>query len=183
MKFIVTGKNLEVTDSLREKAITKLGKLDKFVNPGTEVHVTMSVRKENHKEMHVVEVTILFNGVFIRAEESSEDMYNSINKAINVLEKQVKRNRTRLEKKIHDGGSLRFDGLNNLNEETVGEEEDFKVVRSKRFDTKPMDVEEAILQMNLLGHSFFVFFNSESNQANVVYRRHNGNYGLIEPGY
>jgi len=183
MKFIVSGKNLEVTDSLKEKVITKLGKLDKFVNPGTEVHVTMSLRKENHREMHVVEITILFHGIFIRAEESSEDMYKSINKVIDVLEKQVKKNRTRLEKKIHEGGSLRFDSFNNKDEEQVGEDGDFQVVRSKRFATKPMDVDEAILQMNLLGHSFFVFYNAVSNKANVVYRRHNGNYGLIEPEF
>ncbi|MEI6132645.1 MAG: ribosome-associated translation inhibitor RaiA [Bacillota bacterium] len=180
MKFIVTGKNLVVTESLKEKAISKLSKLDKFVNPGTEVHVTMSIRKENHKEKHVAEVTILFHGVFIRAEESSDDMYNSINKVIDVLEKQVKKNRTRLERKIHDGGSLRFDGFNSDNTESVGED-DFSVVRSKKFSSKPMDVEEAILQLNLIGHSFFVFYNSETNKANVVYKRHDGNYGLIEP--
>ena len=182
MKFIVTGKNMEVSESLKEKAITKLSKLDKFVNPGTEVHVTMSIRKENHKEMHVAEVTILFHGVFIRAEESSGDMYNSINKVIDVLEKQVKKNRTRLEKKIHSGGSLRFDSFQNESEEFVGED-DYKIVRSKKFTAKPMDVEEAILQMNMVGHSFFVFYNSETNKANVVYKRNNGNYGLIEPEY
>jgi len=182
MKFIVTGKNMEVSEALKEKAITKLSKLDKFVNPGTEVHVTMSIRKENHKEKHVVEVTILFHGVFIRAEESSDDMYGSINKVIDTIEKQVRKNRTRLEKKIHEGGSLRFDLIKEEPEEIVGEEE-FKVVRNKRFVARPMDIEEAILQMNLVGHEFFVFFNSESGTVNVVYKRHNGDYGLIEPEY
>jgi len=184
MKFIVKGKGMDVSDSLKEKVISKLGKLDKFINQGTEVHVTMSIRKGNHKELHIVEVTFLFHGVFIRSEESSEDMYTSINKVIETLERQIKKNRTRLEKKIHTGGSLRFEGLNaekNEAHEVVLEEEDFKVVRSKKFETKPMEVEEAILQMNLLGHAFFVFYNAESNKVNIVYKRHNGDYGLIEP--
>ena len=183
MKFIVSGKNMEVTESLKSKVITKLSKLDKFVNSGTEVHVTMSVRKENHKEIHVVEVTIFLQGVIIRAEESSDDMYNSINKVIEVLEKQVMKHRTRLEKKMHSGGNLKFEDLDIESEEQIVEEEEFKVVRSKSFGIKPMDVEEAILQMNLLGHAFFVFYSAESNKVNVVYKRNNGNYGLIEPEY
>lgn len=179
MKFIVSGKNLEVTDALKERVSKKLGKLDKFFNPGTEAHVTMCVEKNRH----IAEVTIIFNGIVFRAEVSNDDMYASIDKAADILERQIRKNRTRLEKKLREN-AFKVEGLKG---EQVGgeveEERDFKVVRSKRFAIKPMTTEEAILQMNLLGHEFFVFTNAETRDANVVYKRKDGNYGLIEPEY
>lgn len=176
MKFIVSGKNIEVTDALRNKAIKKLGKLDKFFNPETEVNVTMSVERSRH----ILEVTIPFSGGVMRAEVENDNMYAAIDKAIDILEGQIRRNKTRLEKRLKEGA---FRPENFEAGKDIEEEEEFKVVRTKRFAIKPMDVEEAILQMNLLGHEFYVFSNAETNQVNVVYRRKDGNYGLIEPEF
>lgn len=176
MKIIFSGKNIEITDALREKATKKLGKLDKFFDADTEAHVTMSVQKNRH----IFEVTILFNGVLLRAEVENDDMYAAIDKSIDILERQIRRNKTRLAKKLREG-SLRTE--NYAIKEEIEEEKEFKVVRSKKFSPKPMTIEEAILQMNLLGHEFFVFFNAETKDTNVVYRRKDGNYGLIEPEF
>ncbi len=176
MKFIVSGRNLEVTDALKEKVTKKMGKLEKFFNPGTEAHITMSVQKNRQ----IIEVTIPFNGVVIRAEEANDDMYTSIDKVIDILERQIRRNKTRLEKKLREGAFV----TDNYNVDyDIPEEHEFKVVRSKRFAVKPMTTEEAILQMNLLGHAFFMFSNAETKEVNVVYKRKNGNYGLIEPEF
>lgn len=176
MKFIVSGKNIEVTEALKEKAIKKFGKFEKLFNPGTEAHITMSVEKNRH----ILEVTIPFSGGILRAEEANSDMYTSIDKVVDRLEKQIRRNKTRLEKRLREGAyhpeNFSFSG-------DVEEENRFEIVKSKRFAIKPMDVEEAILQMNLLGHEFFMFSNAETKEVNVVYRRKDGNYGLIEPEY
>jgi len=176
MKFIISGKGFDVSEALKERAIKKLGKLDKFFNEDTEAHVTMSVQKNRH----ILEVTIPYNGITFRAEVESEDMYSAIDKAEEILERQIRKNRTRLEKRLRTGA---FKPENFRKDIDVEEEEEFKVVRTKRFAIKPMPVEEAILQMNLLGHEFFVFTNAETNDINVVYRRKDGNYGLIEPDY
>lgn len=177
MKYIVSGKNFEITDPLRDRAIKKIGKLEKFFNPDTEAHVTMSVERNRQ----IVEATIPFNGVVIRAEVADSDMYASIDKVIDILEKQIAKNKTRLAKKLHEGSAAKFEGV--LYDRETEEEEEFKVVRTKKFAVKPMAVEEAILQMNLLGHEFFMFLNAETKEVNVVYKRKNGNYGLIEPKF
>jgi len=176
MKFIFNGKNLEVTEALKEKVIKKVGKLDKFFGKGTEVHVTMSVQKNRH----IVEVTIPFNGVLLRAEEVNDDMYTSIDKVTDIIERQIRKNKTRLEKRLHEDA---FKHDNYENDLSIDEEFDYEIVRSKKFAIKPMTVEEAILQMNLLGHIFFMFSNSDSKEVNVVYKRKDGNYGLIEPKF
>lgn len=176
MKYIISGKNFEVTDSLQDRVIKKVGKLDKFFNADAEAHVTMSVEKNRH----IVEITISYNGVLFRAEVSNDDMYSSIDKAIDILERQIRRNKTRLEKRLKAGAFKNEEGRTPVHED---EEFEFKVVRSKRFAVKPMTIEEAILQMNLLGHEFFVFSNADSKQVNVVYRRKDGNYGVIEPEF
>ena len=176
MKFIIMGKNLEVTEALREKVVKKMGKLDKFFSPGTEIHITLSVEKTRQN----VEVTIPFHGVILRAEVSSEDMYASIDKVIDILERQVRRNKTRLAKKIHAGApkTVFFESG-----QEIDEEHEFKIVRTKKFAIKPMVTDEAILQMNLIGHSFYMFSNADSKEVNVVYKRKDGNYGLIEPEF
>lgn len=176
MKTIINGKNIEVTEGLRERVTKKITKLDKFFDKEVEAHVTLSVQKLRQ----IAEVTISFNGIVLRAEESNEDMYVSIDKAIDLIERQIRKNRTRLERKLYDN-DFKVDNFNSTEE--VPEEKEFKVVRSKRFAIKPMDVEEAILQMNLLGHEFFMFFNADTRQSNVVYKRKDGNYGLIEPEF
>jgi len=176
MKTIITGKNIDVTEGLKERVTKKIGKLDKFFNNETEAHVTLSVQRVRQ----IAEVTISFNGIVLRAEESNEDMYTSIDKAIDLLERQIRKNKTRLERRLHNN-DFRVEDFKFTEE--IQEETDFKVVKSKRFAFKPMDVEEAILQMNLLGHEFFMFSNAESKQVNVVYKRKDGNYGLIEPEF
>ena len=176
MKTIITGKNIEVTEGLKERVTKKIGKLDKFFNSETEAHITLSVQRTRQ----IAEVTISSNGIVLRAEESNEDMYTSIDKTIDLLERQIRKNKTRLERRFHDNN---FRMENFKFSEEIPEEKEFKVVRSKRFAIKPMDVEEAILQMNLLGHEFFMFHNAESKKANVVYKRKDGNYGLIEPEF
>lgn len=178
MKYIVSGKNFEITDALKNRAIKKIGKLDKFFNPDTEAHVTMSVEKNRH----IVEITIAFGGVLFRAEVSNEDMYASIDKAIDILERQIRKNKTRLEKRLR-AGAFKVESDTAVDRVQDEEEREFKVLRSKRFAVKPMTVEEAILQMNLLGHEFFVFSNAETKEVNVVYRRKDGNYGVIEPEF
>ena len=175
MKTIITGKNIEITEGLRERITKKISKLDKFFNKETEAHVTLSVQKLRQ----IAEVTISFNGIVLRAEESNEDMYTSIDKTIDLLERQIRKNKTRLERRLHEN-DFRIESFKSLEEIP---EEDFEIVRSKRFAIKPMDVEEAILQMNLLGHEFFMFYNADTKQVNVVYKRKDGNYGLIEPEF
>ncbi len=176
MKFIVRGKNIEVTEALKQKVTKKLGKLSKFFNPGAEAQVTLSVEKNRQ----IVEVTIFFNGLMLRAEEATEDMYSSIDKVADILVRQIRKNKTRLEKKLKEN-AFKVEEL--MAEDDVKEEGEFKVVKSKKFPIKPMTLEEAILQMNLLGHEFFVFINADSKEVNVVYKRKDGDYGLIEPEY
>lgn len=176
MKLIISGKNIEVTDSLRDKISKKLGKLDKFFSPHTEAHATMSVEKNRQ----ILEVTILYNGILFRAEVENGDMYACIDKAVDILEGQIRRNKTRLEKMLRDDAFANDDFKPDY---PVEEEQEFKVLRTKRFAIKPMAIEEAILQMNLLGHEFFMFSNAETGEVNVVYKRKDGNYGLIEPEF
>jgi putative sigma-54 modulation protein len=176
MKLTINGKNIEVTEGLRERVTKKMSKLDKFFNNETEAHVTLSVQRLRQ----IAEVTISFNGIVLRAEESNEDMYTSIDKTVDLLERQIRKNKTRLERRLHDN-DFRIEDIKF--QEEIPEEKDYKVVRSKRFAVKPMDVEEAILQMNLLGHEFFMFSNAETRHVNVVYKRKDGNYGLIEPEF
>lgn len=177
MKFIVSGKNIDVTEALREKAIQKVGKLEKFFHKDVEVHITMSVQKNRQ----IVEVTIPFNGITLRAEEENEDMYASIDRVVDRLEAQLIKNKTKLSKKIHhDSHGIKHEHMEGVRHD---EEEHEYIIRSKKFAIKPMDVEEAVLQMNMLGHAFFMFLNSETSKVNVVYKRKDGNYGWIEPEF
>ncbi len=178
MKINVRGKNIDATPSLVDYAHKKLGKLDKHFDENADVQVVMSVIREEH----IVEVTVNLNGMILRGEESTGDMYASIDQVVDKLERQVKKYKTRMHKQ------MRQKGVRNMNEkhaaieaEEAEEEDKPRVVRTKRFPLKPMTVEEAILQMDLLGHNFFVFANAETEAINVIYRRKDGNYGLIEP--
>lgn len=176
MKFVVLGKNIEVTDALREKAEAKVGKLKKFFHAGTEAHVTMSVIKGKH----IVEVTIPFHGMTLRAQETNGDMYTSIDKVIDSLERQIVRHKSKLTKKVHESA---FRNNAFIDTEDYEPEHDYKIVKSKKFPVKPMPLDEAIMQMELLGHEFFMFSNSNTNKVNVVYKRNDGNVGLIEPEF
>lgn len=175
MNFILSGKNLELTPALKQKIVKKLGKLEKFFNPETEVHVTLNVEKSRH----IVEVTIPFKGMLIRAEDSTTDMYASIDNVIDKIESQIRKNKTRLQRQIH--GALNTEYFGGDGDEKGNDE--YKIVRTKKFSIKPMDEQEAILQMNMLEHDFYMFENSETNRINVVYKRKDGNYGLIEPEF
>ena len=178
MKLNFVGKNMEVTQALKDITEKKLSKLDKYFKQEAEGNVIYSVER-NRK---IFEVTINLPGTILRAEEASEDMYASIDKAVDVLERQIRKYKTRLQKRYNNGETIRFENIAPLTEEE--EEEDRpKVVKTKRFDMKPMDVEEAILQMELLRHNFFVFLNADTDDLNVIYKRKDGNYGLIEPEF
>lgn len=172
MKINIVGKNIEVSNYLRSLVEKKVGKLERYFNEGTEVFVTLSVERNRH----ICEVTIPFGGAVIRGEEVTGDMYASIDNVLDKLEKQISRHRTKLEKRLR--ADLVF-------ESPLEPEEEFtrKIVRTKRFAYKPMSVDEAVLQMDLLGHSFYVFTNAETDEVNVLYQRKDGNLGLIEPGF
>jgi len=173
MKITVRGKGTQVTNALKDYAEKRIGRLDKFFTDNTEAQVTLTVEKDRH----VVEVTIPVNGYLLRGEEETNDMYASIDLVVDKLEKQVEKYKTKLSRRVKNGGLKDFV----VKDEPSSDEP--KIVRTKSFSIKPMSPEEAILQMNLLGHSFFVFSNAETEQVNVVYRRKDGNYGLIEPEY
>mgnify|MGYP000574492604 CR=1 FL=1 len=158
MKFIIAGKKMEVTDAIRDKIEKKLGKLSRM-----------------QKGRQTVEATINHNSMIFRAEEESYDVYASIDRVVEILERQIRKNKTRLEKRLREGAFHPTE----LDNELPEEEKEFNIVRVKSVMVKPMSVEEAILQMNLLGHEFFLFKNADSQSIDLVYRRKDGNYGLM----
>ena len=173
MKFIIVGRNFEITPALKEAVEDKIGKLGKYFNPDTEVHVTMSVEKGRQK----IEVTIPVKGSIIRSEQVSSDMYVSIDLVEEIIERQLKKYKNKIVDKKQSANSFSQYFVEN----DEGEDEEVRIVRTKRFDIKPMYPEDACVQMELLGHSFFVFINAETDQVNVVYKRKGNTYGLIEP--
>lgn len=172
MNIIVSGKNMLLTESLKNYAEKQISKLEKYFSSGINVRANLSVQVNTH----IVEITIPINDVIIRAEEATDDMYKSIDYAVKKLEHQLIKYKRKLQKR--DINKKFF--LNDTLDESI-EDSDASVVRTKRFAIKPMDIDEAILNMELLGHSFFVFRNSSSEEVNVVYKRKNESYGLIEP--
>ena len=175
MKFIISGKNIEVTPGLKDTITHKLGKLERYFTPDTEIIVTLSVEKDRQK----IEVTIPVKGSIIRSEQTSNDMYVSIDLVEEVIERQLKKYKNKITDKHQTGGNFQPAFL----EKEFPEEEEVQIVRTKKFDIKPMYPEDACVQMELLGHNFFVFFNAETEQVNVVYKRKGNTYGLIEPEY
>ena len=173
MRFIITGRNIDVTEGLRSAVEDKLGKLDRFFAPETEISVTLSVEKERQK----IEVTIPVKGNIIRSEQTSSDMYVSIDLVEEVIERQLKKYKNKIVDKQQNAVAFSKEFIDNDYEEEV------KIIRSKRFGVKPMVPEEACVQMELLGHNFFVFLNAETNEVNVVYKRKGNTYGLIEPEF
>ncbi len=183
MKLDIRGKNIEVTDALKDYATKRLSKLEKYFDDVKEAQVALSVDSEGHK----VEVTIPINGMILRGEEATDNMYSSIDLVEEKLEKQINKYRTKLYRKTRGAGfrkSVQEEIEKDLKLRGEQEAADaFNIVRTKRFALKPMDEEEAIMQMNLLGHNFFVFFNADTDEVNVVYKRKDCNYGLIEPHF
>ena len=173
MKFIIVGKNIEVTPGLKSNIEEKIGKLEKYFSPDTEVHVTLSVEKERHK----IEVTIPVKGSIIRSEQVSNDMYISIDLVEEIIERQLKKYKNKIIDKEQAAESFKREYI----ERDYQDDDEIQIVRTKQFDMKPMYPEDACVQMELLGHNFFVFNNAETNTVNVVYKRKANTYGLIEP--
>jgi len=173
MKYAIVGRSFEVTESLKAAIQEKIGKLEKYFSPDTEAQVTLSSERGRQK----IEVTIPVKGGIIRAEQASSDMYVSIDLVEDIIEKQLKKYKNKIIDRYHSGGTFSAEYA----DEEVYEEGEIKIVKIKHFDFKPMDPEEACMQMELLGHNFFVFTNSETDAINVVYKRKGDTYGLIEP--
>lgn len=175
MRIKITGRNIELTEGLKAAVEDKLNKLEKYFTPDTEVNVTLSVEKERQK----VEVTIPMKGSYIRSEQVS-NMYVSIDLVEEVIERQLKKYRTKLVTKQQNAAAVfKQDFLDEKSED----DEEIKIIRTKKFDMKPMYPEDACVEMELLGHDFYVFINAETEDVNVVYKRKGNTYGLIEPEY
>ena len=174
MKFIISGKNITVSEGLRTAVEDKLGKLERYFTPDTEVVVTLSV-----EERQKIEVTIPVKGNIIRSEQVSNDMYVSIDLVEEVIERQLRKYKNKIVDRKQAPGNFQQEYL----EKDYEEDEEVKIIRTKKFDIKPMYPEDACVQMELLGHNFFVFVNAETDQVNVVYKRKGNTYGLIEPEF
>jgi putative sigma-54 modulation protein len=168
MNITITGRKITVKNAFKERVEKKLSKFERYFDDDAKAFVTIRVEKERQ----TVEVTIKNKGMIYRAEETSKDMLISFDDAVDSLVRQINKNKARLVKRLKEGA---FEG------ETIEPETNYGDVRIKRFSIKPMNVEEAILEMNLLGHEFFTFLNDESDAISVVYKKHDGGYGVLEP--
>lgn len=173
--FTVRGKNVEITPALRDYVEKRIGKITRYFDSVGEISVLLSVIKDRH----MVEVTVPVQGVLLRGEEASHDMYASIDLVIEKLERQIHKHKTKMQRRFRDG-TLLDEAFASPAVAEHDEDEEYPVVKRKRFVVKPMDVQEAIMQMNLLNHDFFVFRDADTEEVNVVYRRADGKYGLIE---
>jgi len=175
MRYTISGKNIDITEGLRASITDKLGKLEKYFTPETEVIVTLSVEKGRQK----IEVTIPVKGNIIRSEQVSNDMYVSIDLVEEVIERQLKKYKNKIIEKNREGNNFRKEFI----EKDYEDDGEIKIIRTKHFGIKPMYPEDACIQMELLGHNFFVFTNAETDEVNVVYKRKGSTYGLIEPEF
>ncbi|UJL45334.1 ribosome-associated translation inhibitor RaiA [Virgibacillus sp. NKC19-16] len=183
MKFNIRGENLEVTAAIREYTEKKISKLERYFDtpPASDVHVNLSVYNDEQR----IEVTIPMTDLLLRGEVQHVDLYAAIDLVVDKLERQIRKYKTKVNRKFRQEGSPKhvFAELEREANSIATEEDDdeIEIVRQKRFNLKPMDSEEAVLQMDMLGHAFYVFTNADTNDTNVVYRRKDGKYGLIEP--
>ncbi|WP_163970542.1 ribosome hibernation-promoting factor, HPF/YfiA family [Oceanobacillus halotolerans] len=183
MNFNIRGENLEVTNALKDYVEKKIGKLERYFDttPTSDVHVNLSVYNDEQR----IEVTIPMRDLLLRGEEDHADMYAAIDLVVDKLERQIRKYKTKVNRKFKQEGSPKhiFAELENeaRKQQDEIESDEIEIVRTKRFDLKPMDSEEAVLQMDMLGHAFYVFTNADTSETNVVYRRKDGKYGLIEP--
>lgn len=173
MKFIIIGRNIDITEGLKSAVQEKLGKLERYFTPETEIHVTLSVEKDRQK----IEVTIPVKGNIIRSEQVSSDMYVSIDLVEEVIERQLRKYKTKIVNQQQAGGNFQKEFV----DDEFLEDEEVNIIRTKKFGIKPMYPEDACVQMELLGHNFYVFRNAETDEVNVVYKRKGNTYGLIEP--
>ncbi|RPF54367.1 ribosome hibernation-promoting factor, HPF/YfiA family [Aquisalibacillus elongatus] len=183
MNYNIRGENIEVTNAIREYVEKKIGKMERYFDtpPSSEVHVNLSV----HNDEQRIEVTIPMKDLLLRAEENHNDLYAATDLVVDKLERQIRKHKTKINRKFRQMGAPKhvFAELEKEAAVAVNDEPDdeIQIVKKKRFDLKPMDEEEAVLQMDMLGHAFFVFENAETGDTNVVYKRNDGKYGLIEP--
>lgn len=180
MNYVIRGENIEVTPAIREYVEKKISKLERYFTetPEANVHVNLKVYQDKKAK---VEVTIPLPHLVLRAEESNDDMYAGIDLISDKLERQIRKHKTKVNRKFREKGDVgAYFAVTTEAPELHVDEDDLELVRTKRFDLKPMDSEEAILQMNMLGHNFYVYTNSDTNRTNVVYKRKDGRYGLIE---
>lgn len=175
MRITISGRNIELTDGLKAAVEEKISKLEKYFTPETEVYVTLSVEKERQK----IEVTIPVKGNIIRSEQVSNDMYVSIDLVEEIIERQLKKYKNKIIAKQQNTSNFRKEFV----EKEIDSDDEIRIIRSKKFDMKPMYPEDACVQMELLGHDFFVFVNAETDDVNVVYKRKGSTYGLIEPEF
>ena len=175
MKTTITGKNMVVSPGITERVMKKTSKMERYLNPNTDIFVRLTREKNNRR---TCEITVPFEGVVLRAEASNDDnLYVSIDQALAKLERQILRHRTKLEKRLREDIPAEIPEFI----EEAPEQGERKIVRTKTYTTRPMHVEDAILQMELLGHSFFVFVDIETERTNVIYLRKDGTLGLLEP--
>lgn len=172
----IKGKNLEITPALKDYVEKRVGKVTKYFSDIKEINAVLKVEKNKH----IVELTVNAGSVLLRAEEGTSDMYEAIDLVVEKIEKQIAKHKTKLSKRFRGSSHFKSELLAGYQYEAADSEE-FKVIRNKKFILKPMSVEEAIMQMNLLNHSFFVYLDEADNKINVVYKRQGGDYGLIEP--
>ncbi len=175
MRYIISGKNIDVTEGLKGAIYEKIGKLEKYFTPETEIHATLSVEKDRQK----IEITIPMKGNIVRAEQVSTDMYASIDLVEEVIERQLRKYKNKIMDMKQSAASFNQSFI----EDDFLEDDEISITRVKRFAMKPMDAEEACVQMELLGHNFYVFRNAETDEVNVVYKRKGNTYGLIEPEF
>ncbi|RUL54210.1 MULTISPECIES: ribosome hibernation-promoting factor, HPF/YfiA family [Lysinibacillus] len=181
LNFNIRGENIEVTPAIREYVESKIDKVERYFNDEVNANANVNLKVYNDKQTKV-EVTIPMKNVTLRAEERHNDMYAAVDLIVDKLERQIRKHKTKVNRKFREREGTGVYFAQEVAGTTVSpvEEEEFTIVRTKQFDLKPMDQEEAILQMNLLGHDFYVYTDAESNGTNIVYKRRDGKYGLIE---
>ena len=180
LKFNIRGENIEVTPAIRDYVESKIEKVERYFNEGVNTNANVNLKVYNDRQTKV-EVTIPMKNVTLRAEERHDDMYAAIDLIVDKLERQIRKHKTKVNRKFRerDGVGLYFANEVQVDSEAHNDDE-YEVVRTKQFNLKPMDQEEAILQMNMLGHDFYIFTDADSNATNIVYKRKDGRYGLIE---
>ncbi|WP_155591990.1 ribosome hibernation-promoting factor, HPF/YfiA family [Lysinibacillus cavernae] len=180
LNFNIRGENIEVTPAIREYVENKIEKVERYFNEDVNANANVNLKVYNDKQTKV-EVTVPMKNLTLRAEERHNDMYAAVDLIVDKLERQIRKHKTKVNRKFREreGAGLYF-ATSQAVADASTEEEEYSIVRTKQFDLKPMDQEEAVLQMNMLGHDFYVFTDAESNGTNIVYKRKDGKYGLIE---
>ncbi|WP_174728834.1 ribosome hibernation-promoting factor, HPF/YfiA family [Mesobacillus harenae] len=179
MDYNIRGENIEVTPAIRDYVEKKIAKLDRYFTESPNANVNVNLKTFQDKRSKV-EVTIPMQNLVLRAEENHEDMYAAIDLITDKLERQIRKHKTKVNRKFREKANMVDFAPIFTEVDELEDQDELEVVRTKSFDLKPMDSEEAILQMNMLGHNFYVFTNAETNDTNVVYKRKDGRYGLIE---